>query len=402
MSDIAQRLTDRRNNVWEQMKALAERAVEEKRNMNAEEQGQLDAMNTELDDLDKRIKSFTEADARAKDFEAAFTQPEAGRGGGSVDKAVAELRSWARGDSGSRSFEIAPGGLQEFRADQTTSNAAGTIPAGFRAQLWEYMIEEAAILSAGVDLLETATGETIKLPRATVHSSATGQTEGTAITASDPTLSSVDSVVTKTGYTFQVSTELVADTGVDLEAYFARAAGRALGNAVGSAAVTAAVAAAAAGATTATGELTSLGAQNTAGKGYDYLVSLYYSVIAPYRNRATASWVMSDLGAKMVRLIKDADGMYVWRPATAPGQPDTIEGKPVHIDTNVADPGASAKSILFGDFSSIVTRIAGGFRFERSDDFAFGDDLVTYRALVRTGSVSIDPNALKSLLHAAS
>ena len=399
MSDIAQRLTDRRNNVWEQMKSVAERAVEEKRNLSAEEQGQIDAMNTELDDLDKRITSFVEADKRAKEHAAAFAKPEGDQRGG---QKATELRQWARGESGSRALEIAPGGLMEFRADQTTSNAAGVIPAGFRAQLWEYLIEESAVLSAGVDLLETASGETIKLPRATVHSTAASQTEATTITASDPTLNSVDSTVTKDGYLFQVSTELVQDAGVDLEGYFARAAGRALGNAIGAKAVTAAVAAATAGATTATGELTSLGAQSAAGKGYDYLVSLFYSVIAPYRNRNTCSWLMSDLGAKMVRLIKDADGMYVWRPATAPGQPDTIEGKPVHIDTNVADPGASAKSILFGDFSSVTVRIAGGFRFERSDDFAFDSDLITYRALTRTGSVSKDANALKALVHAAS
>lgn len=398
MSDIAQRLTDRRNNVWEQMKSLAERAVEEKRNMNAEEQGQLDAMNAELDDLDTRIKSFTEADKRAKEMEAAFTQPERDERGNDT---VAELRSWAMGESGKRSFDVAPGGLKELRADQTTTNAAGIVPAGFRAQLWQYAIEESAILSAGVDLLETASGETIKLPRATVHSTAGAVTEGSAITASDPTFGSVDSTTAKRGYLFQVSSELISDNGVDLQGYFAQSAGRALGNEIGALAVTAAAAAAAAGVTTAAGELTTLGAQSAAGKGYDYLVSLFYSVIAPYRNRSTCSWLLSDQGAKMVRLIKDADGMYVWRPATAPGQPDTIEGKPVYIDTNVADPGASAKSILFGDFSSVTVRIAGGFRFERSDDYAFGDDLITYRALTRTGSVSKDPNALKSLVHPA-
>jgi HK97 family phage major capsid protein len=73
----------------------------------------------------------------------------------------------------------------------------------------------------------------------------------------------------------------------------------------------------------------------------------------------------------------------------------------VYIDYNVADIAISVKPILFGDFSSLVTRIAGGFRFERSDEFAFNADLVTYRALVRHGTVSIDANAIKSLVMAA-
>jgi HK97 family phage major capsid protein len=84
------------------------------------------------------------------------------------------------------------------------------------------------------------------------------------------------------------------------------------------------------------------------------------------------------------------------------GQPDTILSKPVYIDTNVPDAAISVESILFGDWRSLVVRIAGGFRFERSDDFAFNTDQVTFRALVRHGSVSVDANALKSLTHAGS
>ena len=67
------------------------------------------------------------------------------------------------------------------------------------------------------------------------------------------------------------------------------------------------------------------------------------------------------------------------------GAPDLILGKPVVTDTNVADPAASAKSVLFGDWSSLVVRLAGGFRFERSDEFAFDADMTTFRAIARHG-----------------
>jgi HK97 family phage major capsid protein len=262
------------------------------------------------------------------------------------------------------------------------------------------MIEEAGVLSAGVDLLETDSGETIKLPRATAHSVAGSTTEATAISESDATLGSVNSTVVKEGYVTQLSTELLQDSGVDLEGYLSRSAGRALGNAVGAAAITAALAAASAGATTAAGTAGGLGAQNTADRGFDYLITLFHSVIAPYRNRSSCSWVMADPTAAMVRKVKSADGVYAWQPSVVAGQPDTILGKPVFIDTNVPDAAVSVESILFGDWSSLVVRIAGGFRFERSDDFAFNADLVTFRALVRHGSVSVDANALKSLTHA--
>jgi HK97 family phage major capsid protein len=394
MSEVVKGLQARRANVWEQAKALADRAADENRAFSGEEQGSWDTLNAELDALDKRIKNVIDGEQRAKDTEDAMAKLDggAGRTQANSQPAASELREFMRGKGG-REYLVE-------RRDLSTSSS-GVIDTGFRAQLWEYMLETSGILSAGVDLLETDSGETIKLPRATVHSSTAAATEGSAITESDPTLGSVNSTVTKEGYVLQISRELIDDNGVDLQGYLARSAGRALGLAVGSAAVTAAVAAASAGATTATGETTGLGSQATAGKGFDYLITLFHSVIAPYRASAGCSWLMSDAGAAMVRKVKSTDGVYAWQPSVVAGQPDTILGKPVYIDTYVADPAASAESVLFGDFRSLVTRIAGGFRFERSDDFAFNADLVTFRALVRHGSVSIDANAIKSLTHAA-
>jgi HK97 family phage major capsid protein len=197
-----------------------------------------------------------------------------------------------------------------------------------------------------------------------------------------------------------VPTELMQDSAFNIQSYLAKWAGRELGNAVGSAAVTAALAAASAGATTAAGTAGGLGAQNTADRGFDYLITLYHSVLAPYRNSSSCSWVMADPTAAMVRKVKTADGVYAWQSSVVAGEPDTILGKPVYIDTYVPDAAVSVESIIFGDFSSLVTRIAGGIRFERSDDYAFNADMSTFRAIVRHGTVSVDANALKTLTHA--
>lgn len=406
MSEIAKRLRDRRLNVWEQAKALAERAAEENREFSADEQGQWDVMNEEIEKLDTRIKSALDTEKRAKDAEETFNQlngkpKEREENRGEQDENPDELRAFLRGESG-RAFTIPHLGLVEQR-DRLVSNSGGVVPTGFRARLWEYLIETSGVLNAGVDLMETASGETIKLPRVTGHSTAAAAAEGTGITESDPTFGSVDSTVTKEGYLVQLSSELVTDSGVDLEGYLARAAGRALGEAIGEAAVTAALAAASAGVTlpNGTGLTTGFGAQSDADRGFDTLIDVFHSVIDPYRKSRSCSWLMADATAAKVRKIKDADGRYAWQPAVTLGAPDTILAKPVFIDPNVPVPAANAESILFGDWMSLVVRIAGGIRFERSDDFAFGSDLVSYRALVRHGSVSVDANALKSLTHAA-
>jgi HK97 family phage major capsid protein len=405
MSDVVKKVLERRANLVNQMREVAERAVEDNRDMTADEDRQFTEMNAEVDALQKRADAMLEGEKRAKETEEAFAnitgkpKERETAATGSGDKVTDDLRAWMTG-TGSREFVIPSGGRIE-RRDLSTSST-GIIDTGFRAQLWEYMIETAGVLQAGVDLLQTSSGETIKLPRVTVHPTTAAQTEATTITESDPTFDSVNSTVTKHGFVTQLSRELIDDSGVDLTGYLARAAGRAMGNAVGAAAVTAALAAASAGATTAAGTAGGLGAQSTADRGFDYLITLFHSVLAPYRNSSSCSWVMADPTAAMVRKVKSADGVYAWQPSVVAGQPDTILSKPVYIDTNVPDAAISVESILFGDWRSLVVRIAGGFRFERSDEFAFGSDLVTYRALVRHGSVSVDPNALKSLTHAGS
>lgn len=395
MSEVAKKLLERRASLVVQMREVAERAVDEGRDMSAEETKQFTEINAEIDALQERADAMLSGEKRAKEIEDSFATlngKPVERKGEQATGLEAELRAWMTGKGTSRHFDVE-------QRDLTTSSS-GVIDTGFRDQLWEYAVQTSGILNAGVDRLDTASGETIKLPRVTAYSAVAAATEATAITESDATLGSVNSTVTKAGFVTQLSTELLQDSGVDLTGMLARAAGRDIGNAIGAAAVTAALAAAPAGATTAAGTAGGLGAQATADRGYDYLITLFHSVIYPYRNRPSCSWLMSDATAAMVRKVKDSTGQYIWQPSVVADKPDTILGKPVYIDYNVPDAAISVESIIFGDFSSLVVRTAGGVRFERSDDFAFNADLVTFRALVRHGTVSVDANALKTLTHA--
>jgi hypothetical protein len=45
---------------------------------------------------------------------------------------------------------------------------------------------------------------------------------------------------------------------------------------------------------------------------------------------------------------------------------------------------------VFGDFSRYFVRLVGGIRFERSDEYAFNADLITYRALLRGDGALMD------------
>lgn len=394
MSEVVKRLRERRANVWEQAKGLADRAAEENRQFTGEEEGQWTGLNAELDALDVRIKNVIDGEQRAKDTEDAFAKLEGKpqeRKAGQSEGQDTELRKFLRGE-GPRAYEVQPTANLDFRSlTKGTATAGGnTVPTSFYDRLIAHLVETAAIMQAGVTVLNTASGETVQVPKTTAHSSAAIVTEGAAISASDPTFGQVPLGAYKYGTLIQVSRELLNDTGVDLEGYLAMQAGRALGNAFGAHAITGTgtgqprgvVTDATLGVTGSTGVVGAFTADN--------LIDLHYSVIAPYRQSNACYWLMRDATVGAARKLKDTTGQYLWQPSLQAGAPDMFLGKPVLTDPNVAATALSAKSVLFGDFSQYFVRLAGGVRFERSDDFAFNTDLVTFRALLRADASLVD------------
>jgi len=412
MSEVVKKLRERRMNVWEQAKALADRASEENRAFTGEEEAQWTALNAELDALDKRIKAVLEGEQRAKEAEEAFARlrGEPRQQGPQSGPTSDEFRAFLRGE-GPRAIDIAPTNINFRDLTKGSATAGGnTVPTDFYGRLVAHLIETSAILQAGATILNTASGETIQVPKTTAHSSASIVTEGSAISESDPAFGQVSLGAYKYGTLIQVSRELLTDTGVDLEGYLAMQAGRALGNAFGAHAITGTgtsqptgiITAATVGVTGPTGTATGFGSQDTPGQGGDLLIDLFHSVIAPYRASSACAWLMADQTAAAVRKLKNSQGDYIWQPGLVAGQPDTILGKPVFVDPNVPAPAANAKSVAFGDMSQYFVRLAGGVRFERSDDFAFNSDLVTFRALLRADGALVDlTGAVKVFQHSA-
>jgi len=421
MSDIAKRLGERRNSVIAEARAIAEKAVDENRKFSAEEQGQYDALNTEIDDLQKRITSYIAQAKRTKEQDEAFAELEGRVPEPSKDERTRsvgdELRSFLAGEPGSpRHLDVMPTARTvptSYRDLSKLTDAAGkfTVPTSFYNQLVEHMIEVSGILQAGPTVLNTGSGESLQIPKTLTHTTSPAIVlEAGALLEADPTFGQTTLSAFKYGRLLQVSRELLTDTGVDLEGYLARSIGRALGNAFGEDMVLGAGTTeprgialdAGAGVTGPAGTTVTFGNQATVGQGFDLIISLYHSVISPYRSSRSCAFVMNDTTASLVRRIKSTEGVYVWQPSVTVGQPDTILGKPVFIDPFVASPAASAESIFFGDWAAYFVRYAGGIRFERSDDFAFGNDLVSFRAILRADAALVDlTGAIKSFTHSA-
>lgn len=403
-NDIIKRLLERRNTVLSEARGIAESSASENRPMTAEEQGRWDGLNGELDDLEKRMKALAEQEKRAKETAALFDnisrQPAQGEAGDPAKRA-AEIRAFLKGDPGApRSLTVKPESYEQRVLSKLTAGAGGNlVPVSFYDRLMAHLVEVSGILQAGPTILNTDSGEQIQVPKTTTHPVAALVAEAGTLAASDPVFAQGALNAYKYGIIIQLSRELIADTGVDVEGYLAMSAGRALGNAIGAhlatgtgtAQPTGIVTSATLGVTGPTGASGGLGATSaTLNQGADLLFDMYYSVIAPYRASKSCAWLTKDSSMAAIRKIKSTTGEYIFQPSMVAGTPDTLIGKPIYIDPFIAAIALSAKWLLFGDMSQFFVRIAGGVRFERSDEFAFSTDLVSFRALLRGDSLLID------------
>jgi len=81
----------------------------------------------------------------------------------------------------------------------------------------------------------------------------------------------------------------------------------------------------------------------------DLLITAMYALKKPYR--ANGSWMMNGNTLASIRKLKDGQGNYLWQPSYQAGQPETILGRPVIEAPDMADIGAAAEPIIFGDFN---------------------------------------------------
>tara|TARA_Y100000591_G_scaffold202153_1_gene174885 strand:+ start:1 stop:1047 length:1047 start_codon:yes stop_codon:yes gene_type:complete len=346
-------------------------------------------MNDRMSEIDARtqeLASVEEANKKSEESRAIFETTSA-----PVIEAKEEapsdadiLRSMATGEVRSHTFE---------KRDLTVGSDGGLVPQGFFDQIIA-KLDENAVVRQFATVVNTAGGEDIKFPQVTALSSASLIAEGGAISESDPTTASITLGAFKYAYLVQVSSELLADGGVDIEAFLSADAGRALGNGAGADFVNGngsskphgVVDKASAGVTCASATAITT----------DEVIDLYHSVTAPYRQNG--AWLMNDATMKVIRQLKDSNGQYLWQPSLQLGNPDNLIGLPVATDPNVETIATAKKVMAFGDMSKYYIREAGGIQVDRSVDFAFQNDLVTFRFIYRADGDLMDSNAVKRMV----
>lgn len=424
-------LNEKRIRAWDAIQARLEEVAKRGDGMSSEDHEFLARANADIKALDEERNHYIEFETRAKESET--IREAMGQQLGS-DNAVQQtqrseadqLRAWMRGEPGAgRELTI---NLQAAQATREairqgageaelrsllwdTGSVASAVPTTTASSLYQYLEASIALMRMPTQKFPTSEGNPIKLPKLGAHAIATQVSgQGTALAGTDPSFLSMQLDAFKYGELLQVSSETVSDTTIDIIGFVTKNVARAVGRKIGVDFVVGSGSGAPMGVMTAAiagnaGTIATGGSLIT--PTYENLVDLKFSINDAYRSDGNCAWLMNDLTvAKLVKLRDNAlaagtSGQVMWLPSPTQGiagaQPDLLLGYPVYTDPNVASCASNAKIMAFGDWGAFYIRTVNDFVFERSDDYAFNTDLVTFRGKWRVDSDVIDTTALNLL-----
>lgn len=151
----------------------------------------------------------------------------------------------------------------------------------------------------------------------------------------------------------------------------------------------------------ATAATTGATAVGTAAVTWDELLNLEHSVDPAYRVGPKVAYMFNDATLLALRKLKDGDGNYIWQAGNVQsGVPNTINGRPYHINQAMPGLAAGQDAILFGDLSKYYVRKVGAplIGALQDKDFWPGFGVAGY---IRFDGELADAGAIKALTTAA-
>jgi HK97 family phage major capsid protein len=394
MSEYIKRQHDLRQAAWHEAKQILDTAGAENRDLTSEEQEKYDRISADLDTRAAVIEQLKADEERAARLDAVAAEIRTDEVPAGDDTDAEAIRKLARGEM--RSFDFQ-------KRDILTSSQGSPVPTSF----YDMVIMRARLVGPMLDVptvLNTAGGENLQIPSlGTYSTSGTVTAQGANFSESDPAFNSFTVLgAFKFGFIIQLSRELIEDAGVDITSFLAEQIGNGLGYNVQAALTTGA------GTTAPTGIVTAAGSGITGGTGVsgaftaDNLIDLHYSLDGAARLLPGVGFMANGASIGAMRKLKDTAGNYVFSPAMDANNNDLLLGRPVFENPHMASAGTGAKSVLCGHLPSFFVRTVGGIRIDRSDDFAFNADLVSFRASMRVDSNLPQTSHVKTFQGAAS
>lgn len=421
--DYLKELQNKAKEAYNSMKDASKPAADEGRAMNAEELTAYDKYDVEskgLEDSITRIQRELEIEkAHAAESAVEFDKPEKQEKKGDLPTDEKELQNiyrrafWLK--MANRTDDMTDVERKAFRAinkAQSTTDAAGgyTIPQGFSNTLEVAMKWFGPMLEAGLVFDPGTGGNDFKWPTLN-DTTNTGKLLSEAGNATTDANDLVFAEKTLSAYKFSsdllaFSAEIDADSAFTFETVIAEALAERIGRVVNTYLTTGT------GSSQPQGVITGA-TQGAIGSGdlqteilRGDLINLIHSVDRAYRIGPKVMFMFHDstLAAFKKLAFGSSDARPLWVPSMRDNAPATLEGFPYKVNNDMAEGAASAKSVLFGDFSKFKIRKAGGPRLKTSEDIYIATDQSAIVLFQRYDSRVIDGGggALKYLRNLSS
>jgi HK97 family phage major capsid protein len=381
------------------MRGVLNAAEKENRDLNSDERQKYDNMEKDLDVKARKIEDM-ERELRLNSIEDSFTAPSAGgvqipAGEGLTRNNVFETQEYREAFFKTlRKTDLSAEEKRALSVAGTGVEGGYLVPTEFERQIIQ-ALESENIMRGLATVINTSSDR--KIPVSAGHGTANWLDEKANFTESDETFGQKSLTAYKAGTLIKVSNELLSDSAFNLEAYLKTEFARRIGvleeagfiNGDGSKKPSGLFKDAQVGVTTAAPTAVTS----------DELLDLYHSLKRAYR--AKANWILGDDMAKLIRKLKDANGVYIWQPGLQAGQPDNLLGRPVKIAEQVPGIEAAAKTVAFGDISYYWIGNRQGIEFQRLNELYATSGMTGFLAHERVDGILTLPEAVKVLqMHA--
>lgn len=275
----------------------------------------------------------------------------------------------------------------------TDSEGGCLVPDEYEKKLVEALEEEVFFRNLAT-VIKTSSGDR-KIPIVTSKGEAAWIDEGGQFPESDDSFGQTTISAFKLATMIKVSDELLNDSVFNIEQYISREFGRRIGTKEEEAFFIGDGKGKPTGIFNATGGaetgVTSTGTSIT----FDDVMDLYYSLRAPYRNKAV--WLLNDSTVKAIRKLKDGNGNYIWQPSVREGEPDKILNRPYRTSIYVPELAAGNRVMAFGDYSYYWIADRQGRSFKRLNELYATTGQVGFLASERVDGKLILSEAVKTL-----
>ena len=293
-----------------------------------------------------------------------------------------------------RAKDGVPYEVRNALSEGVDSEGGYLVPDEFENTLVSGMEEEGSIRSLA-HVFTTSNG-VHKIPVVRTKGTANWIDEGGSYGDSDDVFGQEQIDAHKVGTVIKVSEELLNDSAFDLEKYFQEEFARRIGAKEEEAFIVGDGNKKPTGILNATGGA-EIGVTAASEKAItaDEIIDLYYSIKAPYRQKAV--WVMNDSTVRAIRKLKDGNGNYLWQPALHEGDHETLLGKKILTSPYMPEIASGQKVVLFGDFSYYWIGDRQGITFKRLNERYADMGQVGFLASKRVDGKLVLPEAVKVL-----